>query len=101
MNHTTLAFSLKALEQSLELNLHNATRALVEKDLAFEEDFLSLRKSVAFAKEKYDELERTQGNLTAAVLKAMNDFGNRLVDTEEALEEVNNNVETSVGKLRL
>ena len=98
MNHTTLTFSLKALEQSLQLSVHNATQTLVEKDLAFEEDFISLRKSVSFAKDKYDELETTQGNLTKAVLKAMNDFGNRLVDTEEALEEINNGFETSIGK---
>lgn len=74
MNITTIALSVKALDQSFKMTIHNSSSLLDQKikgvnsDLitlredvqvqaeAFTQDFMSFRKSIDFAKDKYDEL---------------------------------------------
>ncbi|TRY70641.1 hypothetical protein TCAL_15045 [Tigriopus californicus] len=120
MNITTLSFSVKALEQNIKLLLLNTTEETEEnimtiKDAikqirqeiklqsdAFATDFVSVRKSVDFAKGKYDELSifadtinlklrhniEVRNNFTTVVLLAMNDLGSRIEVSEEALAEL-------------
>ncbi len=115
MNVTAVRFSVKALEQTLRLTLDDLTRSLTAVDdrtdklandlqvqnRAFTEDFMNFQKSIDFAKTKYDELTGlTEGlrvrlrehatlrqNLTTAMLKAMNELGGRIEETDARLED--------------
>ena len=120
VNMTSLAFSVKALEQTMKLTLHNTTIDISDsmgeittfvqrlhgelklQSEAVNEDFVSFKKSIAFAKDKYDELfdltqsfdQRMQeqasmrNNMTQEMLDAMGKMDDRLGEAEETLELV-------------
>lgn len=138
VNITTLSFSVKAMEQTLTVMLQNTSMDVgtsikkvhdfvnqLQGDFklqseAVQEDFDSFKKSIAFAKDRYDELlELTstldnkleehvdfRANFTRAVMAAMNDFGARLGDAESSMEVVmpqidliNSSITTFIGQV--
>ncbi len=110
-------------QASLALTDLRATTDTLETDLkrqgqAFSQDFDSFQKSVDLAKQKYDELTITldkrleqhaemRGNLTAAMLRAMNELSDRVDENDaklltlkpdfEALDESHRQLVNQVG----
>ncbi len=134
VNVTAVAFSVKALEQTMKTSFGDVTRLMTAADdktdrltkdvqvqaKAFAEDFMNFQKSIDLAKNKYDELSGvTEGlkvrlrehstlrqNLTSAMLKAMNELGGRIGETDSKvdtfrpeLEQLNESLNTFVGQV--